>query len=492
MLDDAAKTDAAKDAVRPAPVEIVKTTKHTVSIGGKRVAYTARAGTMVLKTEAEKDGASEGEKAQASVFYVAYTRDGVSDLTQRPITFCFNGGPGSSSVWLHLGAYGPRRVVMGDAGNSLAPPYALTDNESSLLDVSDLVFIDPVSTGFSRVTEGVKPKDFHGFQRDLESVGDFIRLFVTREKRWLSPKYLSGESYGTTRASGLAGYLQDRHGLYLNGVILVSTVLDFSTILFNPGNDLPHVLYLPAFTATAHYHGKLEKSLQKDLKAALKTSEEFAKGEYAAALFAGSALTDTRRAEIATKVGWLTGVSQDFVERSDLRLEIMRFTKELLRDKALTVGRLDSRFTGFDRDSAGERMEFDPSMAAIMGPYTAALNHYVRQELEFESDLPYEILTGKTRPWSYKEFENRYVNVSETLRHAIAVNPHLRVMVLNGYYDLATPYSASDYVFNHLGLPQAQRKNLETHYYEAGHMMYVNLDCLKEMKRDIAAFLKPT
>jgi carboxypeptidase C (cathepsin A) len=484
------KPDATKPESKPPPVDQIKTTKHTVTVGGKRVSYTARAGTVVLKTESEKDGASEGEKPQATIFYTAYTRDGVSDLGKRPITFCFNGGPGSSSVWLHLGAYGPKRVVMGDAGALTAPPYALTDNEHSLLDVTDLVFIDPVSTGFSRAVDGVKPKDFHGFTKDIETVGDFIRLYTSREKRWLSPKYLSGESYGTTRASALAGYLQERHGMYLNGVILVSTVLDFSTILFGAGNDLPHTVYLPAFTATAWYHGRLEKSLQKDLRAALKQSEDFARTEYAQALFAGSSLTPAQRSSIAAKVGWLTGVSQDFVERSNLRLEIMRYTKELLRDKALTVGRLDSRFTGFDRDSVGERMEFDPSMAAIMGPYTAALNHYVRADLEFESDLPYEILNFKVWPWSYKEFENRYVNVAETLRKAIAMNPSLRVMVLNGYYDLATPYSASDYVFSHLGIPDGLRANVVTHYYEAGHMMYVNLECLREMKRDIAAFLK--
>jgi carboxypeptidase C (cathepsin A) len=477
------------DAAKPQPTDQINVTHHTVSIGGQAVSYTARAGTVVLRTEREKDGASEGEQPQATVFFVAYTKDGVSNPGERPITFCFNGGPGSSSVWLHLGAYGPRRVVMGDAGAPIPPPYALSDNEHSLLDVTDLVFIDPVSTGFSRATEGVKAKDFHGFKPDLESVGDFIRLYTTREQRWLSPKYLSGESYGTTRASALAGYLQERHGMYLNGIILVSTVLDFSAILFGPGNDLPHVLYLPAFTATAWYHQRLEPALQRDLRAALAESETFARTEYAQALFAGSSLDKAARSSIAARVAKLTGVSQDFVERCNLRLEIMRFTKELLRDRALTVGRLDARFTGHDRDSAGETFEFDPSLAAITGPYTAALNHYVRAELGFQSDLPYEILTHKVRPWSYKEFENRFVNVAETLRKAVTMNPALRVMVLNGYFDLATPYSASDYVFNHLGLPDDLHTNLETRYYEAGHMMYVNLECLAQMKRDIAAFL---
>jgi carboxypeptidase C (cathepsin A) len=349
------------------------------------------------------------------------------------------------------------------------------------------VFIDPVGTGFSRVAEGGKAKDFWGFTKDIESVGDFIRLYVSRENRWLSPKFLAGESYGTTRASGLAGYLQERHGMYLNGIVLVSTVLDFSTIRFDVGNDLPHVLYLPAFAATAYYHGKVRGA---SLETHLRQAEELAGGAYLQALFKGNRLESNDQNRLVREMARLTGVSRDFIERSNLRLEIMRFCKELRRDSRLTVGRLDSRFTSHDRDAAGQNFEFDPSYAAIYGAYTAAFNQYVRTELGFETDNVYEILSWKVwQPWSYKEFENRYVNVAETLRKAMNMNPHLRVLVMNGYYDLATPYWASDYVFDHLAIPAHLQTNLETKYYEAGHMMYVHSDSHKAMAEDLKGFV---
>ncbi len=465
----------------------IVTTQHSLMLRGKKLEYTARAGTIVLRDEKEKDGVSEGNQDQAQLFFVAYTLNGVKDLGSRPITFCFNGGPGSSSVWLHMGVFGPRRVVMGDAGALLPAPFGLEDNPQTMLEHSDMVFIDPVGTGFSRVAQGGKAKDFYGFTRDIESVGDFIRLFVSRDGRWLSPKFLAGESYGTTRASGLAGYLQERHGMYLNGITLVSTVLDFSTIRFSLGNDLPHTLYLPAFAATAYYHGVTRGA---SLETHLRQAEEFAQGAYMSALFKGHRLEGNDQTRVVREVARLTGVSRDFVERSNLRLEIMRFCKELLRHKGLTVGRLDSRFTATDRDSAGETFEFDPSYAAIYGAYTAAFNQYVRSELGFETDTTYEILNFKVfQPWSYKEFENRYVNVSETLRKAMTMNPSLRVLVLNGYYDLATPYWASDYVFDHLGIPQHLRENLETKYYQAGHMMYVHQESLEQMATDIKGFI---
>ncbi len=474
--------------VTPPPLEDkVVTTQHSLLLRGKKLEYTARTGTMVLRAETEKDGAFDGEQAQAQLFYVAYTLNGIKDTTQRPITFCFNGGPGSSSVWLHMGAFGPRKVVMGDVGTLVSPPFGLEDNAQTLLEHSDLVFIDPVGTGFSRVAQGGKAKDFYGFTKDIESVGDFIRLFVSREQRWLSPKFLAGESYGTTRASGLAGYLQERHGMYLNGIVLVSTVLDFSTIRFELGNDLPHILYLPAFAATAYYHGKVKA---KSLEVHIRQAEEFAAGAYQTALFKGQRLEKTERAKVVAEISRLTGVSKEFVENSNLRLEIMRFCKELMRSNGNTVGRLDSRFTAFDRDSAGQHFEFDPSYAAIYGAYTAAFNQYVRTELGFESDTVYEILNFKVwQPWSYKEFENRYVNVAETLRKAMNMNPNLRVMVLNGYYDLATPYWASDYVFDHLGIPAHLQRNLETKYYEAGHMMYVHQPSLEAMATDLKGFI---
>lgn len=468
----------------------ISVTKHTVRVGGREVAYSATAGTLVLREEADKEGASEGEKARASIFFVAYTRDDAGDVGSRPITFSFNGGPGSSSVWLHLGVLGPRRVDVGDAGSVLPPPYRLVDNEFSLLDETDLVFIDPVSTGYSRVVEGEKASEFHGYKRDMESVGDFIRLFVTRHKRWTSPKFVIGESYGTTRAAALAEYLQARHGMYLNGVMLVSSILDFQTARFEPANDLPYVLILPSYTATAWYHRRLEPGLQADLRGALREAEAFAAGPYASALLRGASLPPGERAELVRQVARFTGLSVDFVDRCDARVEIFRFCKELLRGGRRTVGRLDSRFTGLDRDAAGERMESDPSLDAITGPYAAAMNHYARAELGFENDLPYEVLTGRVQPWSYREFENRFVTVSDSLRRAIAVNPALKVLVASGYYDLATPYFATEYTLNHLALDPVLRANLRSHVYEAGHMMYVHRPSLERQREDLVAFVR--
>ena len=467
----------------PAPPEDrVVQTKHSVRIGGQEIKYTATAATIVLKTE-------EGDP-KASVFYVAYTRDDVNDVSQRPVTFTFNGGPGSASVWLHLGAFGPRRVEMGDAGSLLPPPYKLVDNESSLLDVTDLVFIDPVSTGYSRPAPGESPNQFHGIDEDVQSVGDFIRLYATRNKRWSSPKFLAGESYGTTRAAGLSGYLQRRYGMYLNGIILVSTILNFETTEFDSGNDLPYILILPTYTAIAWYHKKLPADLQSDLHKAVDESVNFARGEYTSALMAGDGLSSAKHAEIVQKLARLTGLSTDYVERTDMRVEIERFTKELLRNERRTVGRIDGRFTGIDKDAAGETPEYDPSIAAIIGPYTATLNDYVRSDLKFDSDLPYEVLTGRVNPWSYKKFENRYVDVGETLRSAMTQNPFLRVFVARGYYDLATPFFAADYTFDHLGLDPSLRNHLTGAYYESGHMVYAHLPSLAKLKQDTAQFIR--
>ena len=474
------KTDKAKDEKKPE--EKVVQTKHSIKIGGQEIKYTATAGTILLKLE---DGTPK-----ASVFYVAYTKDDVSDTTKRPITFTFNGGPGAASIWLHLGAFGPRRVEMGDAGSLLPPPYKLVDNEYSLLDLTDIVFIDPVSTGFSRAVPGEAPKQFHGIQEDIESVGDFIRLYATRSKRWTSPKFLAGESYGTTRAAGLSGYLQQRYGMYLNGIILISSILNFQTAEFDTGNDLPYILYLPTYTAIAWYHKKLPADLQTDLRKAIEESRNFATHEYADALMSGDELPAARRTDIAQKLSRLTGLSAQYIERSNLRIEIQKFDKELLRDQRRTVGRLDGRFTGIDEDAAGARPEYDPSLAAIVGPFTATFNDYVRGDLKFESDLFYEYLTGRVQPWSFEAYQNRYVNVAETLRSAMTQNPFLRVFVGKGYYDLATPFFAAEYTFDHLSLDESLRGHLSGGYYEAGHMMYVHLPSLAKLKQDLAQFIQ--
>ncbi len=493
-MPEKTESSAPPEPAKPVPADTIVTTKHQTTIGGKTFSYTVTTGTMILKHEAEKkgehDGESEGEKPKAAVFFIAYTLDGVSDPAARPVTFSFNGGPGSSSVWLHLGVLGPRRVDLGEHGDLPAPPYRTLPNEYSLLDVSDIVFIDPVSTGYSRPVVGEKAKEFHTFKKDIESVGDFIRLWTTRYRRWLSPKFLIGESYGTTRAAGLSGYLQERHGMYLNGLMLVSSVLEFQTLDFQPNNELPCALYVPAFAATAWYHQRLAPELQKDLGTTLREAQAFAMGPYFTALHRGAALPAAEGRKIAEQYARLTGLTPEFVERCNLRVEIMRFCKELLRDRRRTVGRLDSRFTGIDRDAAGATIDNDPSFSNIIGPYTATFYDYVRGELGFESDLPYEILSFRTNEsWRFDEHENRFLDVAETLRKAMTINPHLRVFVANGYYDLATPYFATEYTFGRLGLDESLRGNVTMSYYEGGHMMYIHVPSLARMKQDLAKFI---
>jgi len=475
-------------------------THHQVEIDGRLIRYTAATGTLILKEEIDPKGdegeTSENEKPKAAIFFTAYTLEKDDDTPEaehrkgRPITFSFNGGPGSSSVWLHLGLLGPRRVKMTDEGQMPPPPFELVDNQFSLLDVTDLVFIDPVTTGYSRTVSGEDPKQFHDFQKDIQSVGDFIRLYTSRYQRWTSPKFLAGESYGTTRAAGLAGYLQERHGMYLNGLMLISSILNFQTARFFPGNDLPFILFLPTYAATAWYHGRLDKELQKNLRDTLDEVEAFALGEYSTALMKGDALTGKERLQVVEKLSRYTGLTPEYIEQTNMRVEIKRFTKELLRDDRRTTGRLDTRFKGIDRDAAGESWEFDSSLAAIIGPYTATLNDYVRTELEFDSDLPYEILTSRVQPWSYDQHQNQYVNVAETLRKAMSINRYLKVFVGNGYYDLATPYFATLYTFDHMELDESLRDNISMGFYEAGHMMYIHLPSLEKIKKDLSDFVR--
>jgi carboxypeptidase C (cathepsin A) len=470
---------------KPLVEDQIVTSQHSVTINGRTLDYTAEAGTFVLHEEDEEGRASQ----KAKIFFVAYTLNNVEEPEKRPLTFSFNGGPGSSSVWLHMGLLGPWRVDLGQDGHLPPPPYRLVENGYSLLDQSDLVFIDPVSTGYSRPVEGEEAKQYHEFQKDIESIAEFIRLYTTRRQRWLSPKFLIGESYGTTRAAALSGMLQEKHGFYLNGIMLVSSILDFQTAFFAPGNELPYIFFLPTYAAIAWYHKQLDDSLPEDLGQLLAEVQAFAEGEYAAALFQGARLPPEERAAVAQKVARYTGLTTDYVERADLRPEIHRFVKELLRDQRRTVGRLDGRFTGIDRDAAGEHYEYDPSYANIQGPYTAGFNDYVRRNLQFESDLPYEILTDRVHPWSYEAHQNQYVYVADTLRKAMSINPFLKVFVANGYYDLATPYTATAYTFNHLGIDPSLQGNVWMAYYEAGHMMYIHLPSLAQLKEDLANFL---
>ncbi len=482
----ATETPAAP-AVAAEPADDLVTTSHSISVAGEELRYTATAGRIVLRSEGHTEDKFDGPQAKAEIFVVAYTADvGEEEAARRPVTFAFNGGPGSSSIWLHLGVLGPRRVLMGDAGDLAPPPYALADNEQTLLAHSDLVFIDPVSTGYSRAVKGEKSREFHGFGGDIESVGEVIRLWTTRNGRWMSPKYLCGESYGTTRAAALARHLQQRYGMYLNGLMLISCFLNGGSVMFTPGNDDPYVNYLPTYTAIANYHGKHGG---RPLREVLDEAHEYASGEYPRVLALGSRLTEQERAAAVTRIAALTGLSEQYVDRVDLRPEHVRFLTELLRDQRRTVGRIDGRFTGWDTDYGRETWTTDPSIDAIIGPYAAALNHYVRAELDYSSDLPYEVLTDRVHPWSYKEFEAQHLFVLDKLAEAMRVNPHLRLHVACGYYDAATPHFAAETDIAHLAIPDELRANIEFAFYESGHMMYIHEPSRLDQSAKLAAFV---
>jgi carboxypeptidase C (cathepsin A) len=470
--------------------DAVVETHHSTTVSGETLSYTATAGRIVLK--------EDDDTKKASFFFTAYTLDGVDDPGARPIVFAFNGGPGSSSVWLHLGVLGPKLVEFDEKGNGVSTPGRLIDNDHTLLTHADLVFIDPVSTGFTRAIDKDEEKAYHHAEKDIEAVGDFVRRYLTTYERWASPKFLAGESYGTTRSAGLAGYLQSRYGLYLNGVILISSVLNFQTIAldsktytFHRGNDLPYVLYLPTYAATAWYHKTLDPDLQqRDLPDLLREVEAFAENEYLLALEQGSRLDQEGFDEIADTLARYTSLSTDFVKRSDLRIEKFHFMKELLRDKGLTVGRLDSRYQGVDRFDVGSMLEHDPSLDVWMGPFSAMLNDYMRRDLGYESDLVYEILNPKVWPWNYENFQNTYVDVSETLRDTMTKNPFLRVYIASGFFDLATPYFATEHTIAHLGLEPGLRDNIEVSYFDAGHMMYVHRPSIERLGEDLRNFVE--
>jgi len=458
--------------------EIISTTTHSVKIAGNTLNYQATAGNLIIKSDDGKD--------KASIFYTAYTKDG-TDLGNRPITFCFNGGPGSSSVWLHLGTFGPRKVEFDDNGYAL-PPYHLVENEYSILDLTDLVFIDPVSTGYSRALPGEDAKQFHGVDEDVKSVANFIRLFVTKNNRWGSPKYLAGESYGTTRAASLAGYLHDEHFLYCNGVILISSILNFQTLNDHQnGNDLPYVLFLPTYTKTAAFYKKLAPELLKNMDKTMADVQNFALKDYTVALMQGDALDPKTRQEIIDKLSYYTGISKEYIDGENLRINSMHFAKELLRSERRTVGRFDTRYKGIDLNTCGETFEFDPSAEAIFGAFTATFNYYMKNDLKWDSNIEYKILTSVS-PWNYGKATNQYLNVGDSLREVMTKNPSLKVFVGSGYYDLATPYFATDYTFNHLNLDPTLRPHVTMKYYEGGHMMYVQKVSLIKLKKDLADF----
>lgn len=463
--------------------EPTSVTKHSTRVGGQQLEYTVTTGYMPLRND--KTG-----EIEAKIFFIAYTLDKANDPARRPLMFSFNGGPGSASVWLHLGAIGPRRVKMLDNGFLPPPPYQMEDNQQTWLMDTDLVFIDPVGTGYSRAIKPELASKYFGVRGDIESIGEFIRLYLGRYERWSSPLFLVGESYGTTRASGLSDHLFE-HGIGLNGILLISTVMNFQTIRFAANNDLPLALILPSYATTAWYHKRLSPEMQsKSVKQIAQEAENFATNEYMPAMMRIDRLSAQEKDNLATKFSSLTGLSKDFVERNDFRVELGEFMKELLRGERRTIGRLDSRFTGIDRDAGGENADSDPSMNAIRPPYTAMFNDYVRRDLGFKSDLEYYILGGGiTSPWNWN-VSNGYADTSMSLKDAMAKNPFMKVFIGCGYYDMATPFFAAEATVSAMNLDPALRQNIQFSYYEAGHMMYIDTTSLKKLKTDASAFIQ--
>ncbi len=454
-------------------------THHELNINGKTLTYTATAAQMPILN-------ANGE-TEAHIFYVAYTLDGTTDPSRRPLTFAFNGGPGSASIWVHMGAMGPRRVKLLDDGNMPPPPYRIVDNENAWLDQTDLVFIDPVGTGYSRAKTQEVARRMNGVQGDLQSVGEFIRTYLKRNQRWTSPLFLAGESYGTFRSAGVAGYLIDQ-GVAFNGVALISTILNYQTHRFGSFNDTPYPLFLPTYAADAFYHHKLPPDLQKDLRTTLKEVEQWAMTGYLEALAKGDRLTPAERKAVIEKLARFTGLEPRYIDYSNLRIDVSHFTRELLRDKGLTIGRLDGRLTGPSPRNAGESSEFDPSSTLIRPPFQAVFETYVRSELGYKTDLLYHV-SGGILPWEYG-VQNGYADTTNLFRNAFAKNPYMKVLVLAAYYDLATPYFAVDYELNHMGIRPEMHQNISWQFYHAGHMLYIDKESHAKMKRDITEFIR--
>ena len=458
---------------------LVSVTRHSGTFGGQRVAYTATASETFLRAE---DGT-----ARAAIFSVSYVREPRDP--SRPVTFLFNGGPGSGSVWLHMGAFGPRRVAIpSDGSDDGAPPFPIVDNPDSLLDVTDLVFIDPVGTGFSHALGDTDPADYYGVTKDARSIAQFIRLWLNENGRWNSPKYLGGESYGTTRTAAVLNQLEGAYNdVSLNGIILISTVLDFGAGADTPGNEMSYILNLPSMAATALYHGKAQAP---SVEQFVEEARRFAIGPYARALLQGSALGAEERAAVRRELARFTGLSETYLEQADLRVLPGRFYKELLRDRGLTVGRLDARYTGRDYDNAGETPDNDPSFYGIDGGYTAAVNQHLRETLGFRTDRSY-VTIGPVGPWDWRLGDGRdsdvYMNVAPYVGRALRENSGLRVFVGQGYYDFATPFFAAEYSLTRTGIPQDR---IHYEYYGSGHMMYVRDEDRTKLSRDVRAFIR--
>ena len=521
-LSDTQKTDVAASSAPDRGVIFSPesaTSQGAVTVEGRTIDYHAVAGTIVVhpkgwddaaaREEANKDGKEAKDlgddnnpKAEASIFYVAYFKNGAPSA-DRPVTFLYNGGPGSSTVWLHMGAFGPKRVVTKDDSHTPAAPYSLIDNAYSLLDASDLVFIDAPGTGFSRIAGKDKEKAFYGIDQDAYAFGEFVMGFLSKYGRWNSPKYLFGESYGTPRSAVLVNALETGHDIDFNGVILLSQILNFDLSAdgpqFNPGTDQPYITALPTYAASAWYHNRLQGTRPENLEAYLHQVENFAVTDYATALQAGSTLDPARRAAVAKQISDYIGLPVDYVLKSDLRIDGGQFEKMLQDSEGLTTGRLDTRFSGPSMDVLSKEADYDPQSASISSAYVSAFNDYARKTLGFGAGKTYkpEIDVGKYwtadhQPPGSPDPMPGILNVMPDLASAMKYNPGLKVMVNGGYYDLATPYFEGWYEMHHLPIPPSLQGNLEYHYYQSGHMVYAHEAALKELHDNVAAFIRKT